>query len=166
MALQAARLRLGLDLQARSALASFCARVSGFALGFVDVVVFTTTGAAFPLPENVALAGAPKIPGWGIGAARHESAVVHAGGKTAAAVHGDSVEQACASYMSYALSMSCEASWALVRKNTSFPLSLASTNAASSPEAPEETRPTQPPDLALNVTLDVWQLPIPAGSYS
>ena len=55
----------------------------------------------FPAPLNVSLDGAPKICGCGSAAARHESAVVHAGGTTTGADgHGATVEQTCASYTS------------------------------------------------------------------
>lgn len=64
--------------QARSARASFCARVNPLermvGLGPVDVTL--------PAPENVALDGEPNIAGCGVGAALHASPVSHAGGST------------------------------------------------------------------------------------
>lgn len=84
-----------LRLHALSALASLCARVNGFAFGFTLVV---GVGVTLPAPENVSLDGAPKRVGWGMGAALHESASLHAGGTLAPdAGHGEISEQMCAS---------------------------------------------------------------------
>ena len=54
--------------------------------------------------------------------------------------------------------MSADTSWAVVMKNTSSPFSLASRNADSWLELPEEISPIQP--------LEYVQLPTPSGSYS
>jgi hypothetical protein len=55
-------------------------------------------------------------------------------------------------------------------KNTSPPDSLASRNADSSRELPDEIKPTQPPPAALNTTLPdevpLAQPPTPSGSNS
>ena len=144
----------------------FPARRFGFAFVFFGDIGLTTDGARLPDPENVALAGAPKTAGCGAGAARHESAVVHAGGTAAAGEHGTAAEQTCASYTSNAVSESCGANCPSVTKNTSSPLALASKNVDAWSEDPEEIKPTQPPDDSLNVTLDAVQSPTPAGSYS
>src|SRR5581483_5944315 len=90
--------------------------------------------------------------GCGVGAALQASPVLHGGGCVAATGgQGEAPMHSCASYTSSAVSVSCAASWASVRKNTSPPFSLASTNADSSGEVPEETRPTQPPERSLKV---------------
>src|SRR5271163_2226299 len=58
----------------------------------------TDDGVKFPGPWNVAEGGAPNTPGCGDGAARHASAVTHAGGAAPGAVmHGDSAVHSCAS---------------------------------------------------------------------
>jgi hypothetical protein len=44
-----------------------------------------------PVPENVALDGAPKIGGGGADAALHASAVLHGGGETEGTGQGESV---------------------------------------------------------------------------
>ncbi len=85
----------------------FLPRVPGFprcrsVLAFFDFFTFTagldTCDTGLPVPENVALAGAPKIAGCGDGAGRHESPLSHAGGSTGATTHGEPAEQTCASY--------------------------------------------------------------------
>jgi hypothetical protein len=87
-------LRLGFVRHFRNAAARFCATVNAFFL----TTGLDTTGAGFPVPENVALGGGPKTPGCGAGAARHESAVAHdAGGAGGLTRHGDAAEQTRAS---------------------------------------------------------------------
>jgi hypothetical protein len=136
-------------------------------LGFgFDLTAGVAAGGTLPVPENVALDGAPKIAGCEGGAARHASAVAHAGEETATAEHGTAAEQTCASYTSNAVSRSPGASRTLVRKNTSSPFSLASMNTDSSPEDPPEINATQPRDTEPNVALELAQPPTPAGSYS
>jgi hypothetical protein len=158
----ALRLRLSrLFLHARNAAANFCARLTD--LPFTASVDGTL---AFPAPENVALGGAPKIAGCGEGAALHESPVVHGGGAAGGEKHGTAVEQACASYTSTPASTSCEVNLLNVKKNTSLPFTLASKNPDSSGDVPADTNDTQPPDLALNVTLDAVQEPTPCDSNS
>ena len=79
-------------LQGASARASFCARVSD--RGPVGITgVAAPRRVTLPKPENVALAGAPNIAGSGEGAARHESAVVHASVDTGGATHRHPIEQ-------------------------------------------------------------------------
>lgn len=51
----------------------------------------------FPAPAKVALDGAPKPAGCGVGAALQESPLLHGGGDTDAAAHGTLAEQTCAS---------------------------------------------------------------------
>jgi hypothetical protein len=97
-----------------------------------------------PVPENVALDGAPKIAGCGEGAALHESPLEHGGGVIVALEHGAAAEHTCASYTSSDVSTSCDTSLDAVRKNTSSPVSLASRKADSSADVPEETNDTQP----------------------
>jgi hypothetical protein len=149
----------------------------GFACeAFFWVPVFPTLSlppgcdtVTLPDPENVALAGAPKIAGCNDGGALHPSPLAHGGGRTGALAHGDPAEHACASYTSKAVSTSCEVSLAVVRKNTSPPPSLVSRNTDSSLEVPEETSDTQPPSLATYVGKAVvhpFGPPTPAGSYS
>jgi hypothetical protein len=78
-------------LQAFSALASFCARVRGLGAG-------AFTGARLPAPLKLWLEGAPKMSGWGAGAARQASAVPHGGGVAAAGLaQGAEAEQTWAS---------------------------------------------------------------------
>jgi hypothetical protein len=76
-----------------SARESFCARVDDLAL----TVTTPEEPETFPAPENVALAGAPKIGGCGDGAALHESPESHSGEATGNAIHGTDAEQECAS---------------------------------------------------------------------
>ena len=55
------------------------------------------SGVGFPGPVKVAEAGAPKIEGWGVGAARQASAVWHCGSTGGAVEHGDSLVHSWAS---------------------------------------------------------------------
>ena len=51
-----------------------------------------------PEPSKLALAGAPKIEGWGVGKALQEVSVLHGGGCTGGgAMHGELALQMCAS---------------------------------------------------------------------
>jgi hypothetical protein len=70
-----------------------------FTFGFRVFTAGLERGATgFPAPENVADAGAPKTPGCGETAVRHESAVVHAGGEATTFEHGTpSLPHTCAS---------------------------------------------------------------------
>jgi hypothetical protein len=81
-------------LHAFKAFDNFCVRVSDFtALAGAE-----PAGMMFPAPENVALDGAPKIDGCGVGAALHASPFVHGGGTSAACgAHGAETEHSCAS---------------------------------------------------------------------
>jgi hypothetical protein len=79
--------------------------VTGLAFGFT--IGFTTaTGAGFPAPENVALAGAPKTAGCGDAGGLHESPLSHGGGETDAG----NPPSTLASYTSTRLSRSCATS--------------------------------------------------------
>jgi hypothetical protein len=81
---------LRLARHAFSAFASFCAFVGGF--------VVVVGGARLPAPENVALDGAPKIGGCGVGAGLQEASVAHGGGCTAeVGMHGEALVHSCAS---------------------------------------------------------------------
>jgi hypothetical protein len=119
-----------------------------------------------PAPVNVALAGAPNTDGCCEGALLHESLVEQTGGDANGVTHGETLVHSCASYTSAEVSLSSSESFAVVRKNTSWPLLLTSRNADSSPELPEEINPTQPPDPGLNPGAELVQLPTPTGSYS
>ena len=103
---------MALDLFAFLCFLCFPARRFGFTFAFARFggAGLTADGVGLPDPENVALAGAPKTAGCGAGAARQESAVVHAGGTVAEVEHGTAAEQTCASYTSDAASRSCGAS--------------------------------------------------------
>jgi hypothetical protein len=115
---------------------------------------------------NVALAGSPKIDGWGAGAPLHASPELHGGAGTGCVTQGTAGVQTCASYTSPASSTSCEVNLAPVRKNTSLPLTLASKKLDGSDDVPEEISDRQPSLLALNVVLVAVQLPVPSGSNS
>ena len=119
-----------------------------------------------PAPENVALAGEPNTAGCGVGAARQESAVVHAGAAATEPGHGDCALQTRASYTSNEVSKSRATSGWAVKKNTSSPVSLASRNPYTPEDVPEEIRSTQPPDVFPNVAETTEQSPMPTGSYS
>ena len=78
-----------------NATASFSARTWAAVFGFGRG---GGAGPALPGPENVAEAGAPNTSGWGVGAERQLSVLVHAGGTlTAVEGHGSAVEQTWAS---------------------------------------------------------------------
>ncbi len=109
-----------------------------------EVLVGGGTEVGIALPWNVALDGAPKIDGCGSGAARHPSAVSHTGGTSASAGHGDTLVHSWASYNEAPVSMLPDTKCAAVKKNTSPPDALASINADSSPEVPDEINATQP----------------------
>jgi hypothetical protein len=87
-------------LRLRARFRFFCLCFAGF---FALCLGLTLTGGEdcrLPDPENVALAGAPKIPGCNAGAALHESPLEHSGGNTGALTHGTAAEHTCASYTS------------------------------------------------------------------
>jgi hypothetical protein len=91
-------LRFGFLRHAFNAAASFCALLNGFAFGFAAGTAASGGGVMFPAPLNVALAGAPKIVGWGAAGARQDSVVAHGDGVTSpAAVHGELTLHSCAS---------------------------------------------------------------------
>src|ERR1700722_9046436 len=72
----------------------------------LDSTVRDGARATLPVPENVALDGAPYNAGCGEGAARHDASVSHAGG--CGAVTGQLLAaHSCASYTSYDVSRSC-----------------------------------------------------------
>ncbi len=54
-------------------------------------------GATLPSPENVALAGAPKLSGCSVAAPLHDSVVVHGGNATGDTGHGAALAHTCAS---------------------------------------------------------------------
>jgi multidrug efflux pump subunit AcrA (membrane-fusion protein) len=79
------------ERQEASALASSWARVGGVALAGGG-------GVRLPAPEKVALAGAPKISGWGVGEALHEASLSHGGGGgDGEPMHGEALVHSCAS---------------------------------------------------------------------
>lgn len=84
--LQAARPRWGCLAHALKALESFNPTAEERVLGALTAFV----GATLPAPENVMLAGDPKIAGCGVGAALQASPVVHGGGTAdPAGAHGE-----------------------------------------------------------------------------
>ena len=87
-------------MHAFNARASFCARVNTLTFFLATLTAGAPPRLMLPWPENVALAGAPKLAGCGAGAARHESAVTHAGELAALTKHGEDALHACASYTS------------------------------------------------------------------
>jgi hypothetical protein len=90
-------LRFGFLRHALNAAASFCALLNGFAFT-TGTAAGGAGGVMFPVPLNVALAGVPKIDGWGEAGARQDSAVAHADGVTSpAGVHGELTLHSCAS---------------------------------------------------------------------
>ena len=149
----------------------FCRCFTVFLVPFVG----TTTdgdGCGLPLPDNVALAGAPKIAGCGSGAGLHASALEQAGGDAGACTHPTALEQVCASYTSKleVVVLRCEPR----RRQEEHVFGFFAGRAL--PARIEERRffaggsrgdqRHAPPERSPNVGLDDVQLPMPDGSYS
>ena len=146
-------------LQAFSAFASFCARVSGLGAALV-LIGSTPLAGTLPGPENVAVPPPENCGGDGAWPL-HASPTHGAGGGENGGRQAElsDVPQTRASYTSKPVSVSCPTSFSDVRKNTSFPLALASRKAdsRSSVAAPDEISETQPADCP--------QPSNPGGSY-